>query len=167
MSTLVEIKEAIAHLSPQEFCELMADLQPFADDEWDLQMKADDASGKLDFVDRHIEAAQKAGTLLPLEPNLEKIGTSQAWEPQSFGTSTVVCLPKPAFSLEKTTRFGVNFRKSRKRQNGPRITPIPANGEDFRSKNKARIFPSLFSHLPDFIRVLSRNSRAKPLLPIL
>ena len=73
MSTVVEIKEAIAHLSPQDYCELMADLQPFADDEWDLQMKADAAAGKLDFVDRHIEAAKNAATLVPLEPNLEKI----------------------------------------------------------------------------------------------
>ena len=73
MSTVVEIKEAIAHLSPQEYCELMADLQPFSDDEWDVQMKADAASGKLDFVDRHIEAARQDGTLLPLEPTLEKI----------------------------------------------------------------------------------------------
>lgn len=73
MSTLVEIKEAIAHLSPQEYCELMADLQPCADDEWDLQMKADAASGKLDFVDLHIKAARQDGTLLPLEPTLDKI----------------------------------------------------------------------------------------------
>ena len=72
MSTVVEIKEAIAHLSPQEYCELMADLQQFSDDEWDLQMKADATSGKLDFVDRHIEAARQDGTLLPLEPSLEK-----------------------------------------------------------------------------------------------
>ena len=71
MSTVVEIKEAIAHLSPQEYCELIADLQPFGDDEWDLQMKADAASGKLDFVDRHIETARRDGTLLPLEPTLE------------------------------------------------------------------------------------------------
>ena len=73
MRTVVEIKEAIAHLSPQEYCELMADLQPFADDEWDVQMKADAASGKLNFVDRHIEAAQQAGSLLPLAHTLEKI----------------------------------------------------------------------------------------------
>jgi hypothetical protein len=73
MSTVVEIKEAIAHLSPQEYCELMADLQPFSDDEWDLQMKADAASGKLDFIDRHIESAQNAATLVSLDPNLKEI----------------------------------------------------------------------------------------------
>jgi len=72
VSAVVEIKEAIAHLSPQEYCKLMADLQPCADDEWDLQMKADASSGKLDFVDRHIKAARQDGTLLPLEPTFEK-----------------------------------------------------------------------------------------------
>ncbi|MFZ4778194.1 MAG: hypothetical protein ACOYM3_22715 [Terrimicrobiaceae bacterium] len=69
MSTVVEIKEAIAQLSPQEYCELMADLQPFADDEWDLQMKADAASGKLDFVDRNIEDSHRNATQTPMEGN--------------------------------------------------------------------------------------------------
>ena len=72
MSTVVEIKEAIAHLSPQEYCELMADLQPFADDEWDLQMKADAASGKLDFVDRHVEASHRNATQTPMDRILEE-----------------------------------------------------------------------------------------------
>ena len=65
MSTVVEIKEAIAHLSPQEYCELMADLQPFSDDEWDLQMKADATSGNLDFVDRHVEISHLNATQTP------------------------------------------------------------------------------------------------------
>ncbi len=69
--SVVEIKEAIARLSPQEYCELMADLQPFADDEWDLQMKADAASGRLDFIDRHIEAAKRSRSLTPLDSTLE------------------------------------------------------------------------------------------------
>ena len=72
MSTVVEIKEAIAHLSPQEYCELMADLQPFADDEWDLQMKADAASGKLDFVDRHVEDSHRNATQTPMDRILEE-----------------------------------------------------------------------------------------------
>jgi len=46
MSTVAEIKEAIAKLSPQEYCELMAQLYPrLPDDEWDKQMKADAAAG--------------------------------------------------------------------------------------------------------------------------
>lgn len=68
MSTVAEIKEAIAKLSPREYCELMAELHPRPpDDEWDKQMKADAASGKLDFIDRNIEKAGQDGTLIPLE----------------------------------------------------------------------------------------------------
>ena len=73
MSTVVEIKEAIAHLSPQEYCELMADLQPFADDEWDLQMKADAASGKLGFVDRHVENSARNATQTSMDRFPEEI----------------------------------------------------------------------------------------------
>ena len=58
MSTVVEIKEAIAHLSPQEYRGLIEDLQPFTDDESDLQMRAGAAPGKPGFVDWNIEAAQ-------------------------------------------------------------------------------------------------------------
>ena len=56
MSTVSEIKEAIAKLSPQEYCELMAELRPGpADDEWDKQMKADAAAGKFDAMNRRAE----------------------------------------------------------------------------------------------------------------
>ena len=48
--SIAEIKEAIAKLSPQEYCELMAELHPYPDDDWDKQMKTDVASGKLDFI---------------------------------------------------------------------------------------------------------------------
>ena len=41
MSTVAEIKEAIAKLSPEEYCELMVAMRPpLEDDEWDKQMKA-------------------------------------------------------------------------------------------------------------------------------
>jgi hypothetical protein len=73
MSTIAEIKEAIAKLSPQEYCELMAELYPrLPDDEWDKQMKVDAASGKLDFIDRNVEKARCEGTLVPLERILEE-----------------------------------------------------------------------------------------------
>jgi hypothetical protein len=52
MSTVAEIKEAIAKLSPREYCELMAELHSFPDDEWDKQMKADAAAGKFDEMNR-------------------------------------------------------------------------------------------------------------------
>ncbi len=61
MSTVAEIKEAIAKLSPREYCELMAELHPLPDDEWDKQMKADAAAGKFDEMNRHALADHEAG----------------------------------------------------------------------------------------------------------
>lgn len=72
MSTVTEIKEAIANLSPQEYCELIGDLQLFADDEWDTQMKLDASSGKLDFIDRSVEQSKREGTRVALEQILEE-----------------------------------------------------------------------------------------------
>jgi hypothetical protein len=72
MSTVAEIKAAIARLSPREYCELMAELLPRSDDEWDRQMIADAESGKLDFIDRNVEAAAADGTTLPVEKGFEK-----------------------------------------------------------------------------------------------
>jgi hypothetical protein len=67
VSTVAEIKEAIARLSPQEYCELMAELFPHADDEWDKQMKADFASGKMDWLTKETDAAIREGKTIPLE----------------------------------------------------------------------------------------------------
>ena len=61
MSTVAEIKEAIARLSPREYCELMAELHPYPDDEWDSQMKADAAAGKFDAINRRALAEHEAG----------------------------------------------------------------------------------------------------------
>jgi len=72
MSTVAEIKEAIAKLSPREYCELLAELLPHADDEWDRQMRADADSGKLDFVDRNVRDSMAKGAALPLEAGFEK-----------------------------------------------------------------------------------------------
>jgi hypothetical protein len=67
VSTVAEIKEAIARLSPQEYCELMAELFPHAHDEWDKQMNADFASGKMDWLTKETEAAICEGKTIPLE----------------------------------------------------------------------------------------------------
>lgn len=48
MTTLLEIKAAIDRLSPRDYCELMAMLHPAADDDWDRQIAADLAAGRLD-----------------------------------------------------------------------------------------------------------------------
>ena len=67
-----EIKQAIARLSPEEYCDLMAELRPpLEDDEWDSQMKVDAAAGRLDFLDRNIEQAGRDGTQLPLKQIIE------------------------------------------------------------------------------------------------
>ncbi len=72
MSTVAEIKEAIAKLSPREYCELMAELFPHADDDWDRQMKADAESGRLEFIDHNVRKAVAEKTTTPLEIGLEK-----------------------------------------------------------------------------------------------
>lgn len=72
MSTVAEIKEAIAKLSPREYCELMAELHPFEDDEWDNQMKADATAGKFDAMNARADAALKAGRCKPLEHMFEE-----------------------------------------------------------------------------------------------
>jgi hypothetical protein len=56
MSTVAEIKAAIDRLSLQERCELESLLHPFANDDWDRQMKHDAASGKFDSLHRGAEA---------------------------------------------------------------------------------------------------------------
>jgi hypothetical protein len=61
MSTVAEIREAIARLSPREYCELMAELHSFPDDEWDRQMKVDAAAGKFDEMNRRALAEHEAG----------------------------------------------------------------------------------------------------------
>lgn len=77
MSTVAELKEAIARLSPQEYCELMAELVPQTDDDWDKQMKADAEAGRLDFIDRDVEKAVREGTLIPLERILAEDETGE------------------------------------------------------------------------------------------
>jgi hypothetical protein len=62
MSTVAEIKEAIAKLSPEEYCELMTELYPrLPGDDWDKQMKPDAAAGKFDEMNRRAEEEHEAG----------------------------------------------------------------------------------------------------------
>ena len=67
MSTLQEIKSAISKLSLEERAELISDLCGWVDDEWDRQMKADAAAGKLTSLNRDADAAQNRGETRPLE----------------------------------------------------------------------------------------------------
>ncbi len=53
MSTVQEIKSAIARLSVEERAELVAELCGWADDDWDRQMKADVKAGKFKAFNAH------------------------------------------------------------------------------------------------------------------
>jgi len=70
--SVAEIKEAITKLSPREYCELMAELHPAPDDEWDLQIKADFASGKMDWLVKETESDIQSGKTVPLETVLSE-----------------------------------------------------------------------------------------------
>lgn len=73
--SVAEIHDAITHLSPQEYCELMAALCPsLKDDEWDLQMKADVAAGKFDAMNARADADFAAGRCAPLDRMFKEEG---------------------------------------------------------------------------------------------
>ena len=61
MSTVVEIQEAIARLNENERGELRLWLNAYEEDEWDRQITADAASGKLDFLREEAETAKRKG----------------------------------------------------------------------------------------------------------
>lgn len=50
MSTILEIEQAIEKLVPSERAQLAAWLARKEAEDWDAQMEADSASGKLDFL---------------------------------------------------------------------------------------------------------------------
>jgi hypothetical protein len=66
MSTVAEIQEAIATLPPHERAELRLWLVAWEEDDWDRQITADAASGKLDSMTKQAEQAKRDGTLRPL-----------------------------------------------------------------------------------------------------
>jgi hypothetical protein len=72
MTTLLEIKAAIDRLSPQEYCELMAMLHPTVDDEWDRQISADVAAGRLDGLIAAARDDIEAKRTVPLETLLDE-----------------------------------------------------------------------------------------------
>lgn len=67
MSTVHEIKAAIEQLKPQEYAELMAMLHPFTNDDWDSQIAADAATGRLDQLVAGARDDLAAGRCRPLE----------------------------------------------------------------------------------------------------
>ena len=66
VSAVVEIQEAIARLSETEREELRLWLEAYEEDDWDRQITADAASGKLDFMREQAETAKRKKTLRPI-----------------------------------------------------------------------------------------------------
>ena len=66
MSNILEIQEAIVKLPDEERVALKDWLNAFEEDEWDRQITADAASGRLNFMTKEAERAKREGTLLPL-----------------------------------------------------------------------------------------------------
>ena len=72
MSTVTEIKVAIARLSLEERAELISELCGWTDDDWDRQMKRDAAAGKFTPINRDADAAEAAGPTQPLDDVLRE-----------------------------------------------------------------------------------------------
>lgn len=58
MSTVTETQEAIVRLDPAERADLRLWLDAYAEDDWDRQITADAASGRLNFPARQAEPAR-------------------------------------------------------------------------------------------------------------
>ena len=65
MSTVTEIQEAIVNLSSAEREDLLRWLEHYKEDDWDRQISADTASGKLDFLAKEASQAKQYGKLKP------------------------------------------------------------------------------------------------------
>ena len=72
MSTVAEIKSAIARLSVSERAELVAELCGWTDDAWDHQMKADANAGKFAALNEDAGNAYNAGQTKPLREGLQE-----------------------------------------------------------------------------------------------
>ncbi len=72
MSTVTEIKAAIAKLSLEQRAEIIAELCGWTDDDWDRQMKADVAAGKFAALNREAEAAHATEQTLSLNDILRE-----------------------------------------------------------------------------------------------
>ena len=64
--SFAELKEEVLKLSFEQKAELAAVLHGWADDDWDRQMKADFAAGRLDSMVAEAKADYAAGRTRPL-----------------------------------------------------------------------------------------------------
>jgi hypothetical protein len=68
--SITEIQEAILSLNSEERAELRQWFSQFEEDDWDRQITADAASGKLDFLTEEALRAKREGKLKPLPDEL-------------------------------------------------------------------------------------------------
>ncbi|HUE74365.1 MAG TPA: hypothetical protein VMP01_26015 [Pirellulaceae bacterium] len=61
MSTVAELEEAVRQLSPQERAAFRAWFAEFDAEEWDRQIEADVAAGRLDWLIAEAKADRQAG----------------------------------------------------------------------------------------------------------
>ncbi len=61
-----ELEAAVARLSPDELAQFVEWLDDYRSDEWDRQIEADAASGRLDALVREADADIAAGRVRPL-----------------------------------------------------------------------------------------------------
>lgn len=66
MSTVAEIKSAIANLPLEEKARLVAELCEWQEDDWDRQMQSDATASKFATMNERADAEYKAGKTTPL-----------------------------------------------------------------------------------------------------
>jgi len=71
MSSVAEIEQAIAKLSPGEFAELGQWFDDLRNREWDRQLEADSASGALDFLLKEVDEDIAQGKTRPADELLD------------------------------------------------------------------------------------------------
>jgi hypothetical protein len=69
--SLTEIQEAIVSLNSNEREELLRWLEQYKEDDWDREISADAASGKLDFLAKEASQAKQYGRLKPPPSGIE------------------------------------------------------------------------------------------------
>ena len=71
MSSIAEIEQAIAKLSPREFVELERWFDAERNRKWDNQIEADSASGALDFLLKEVDEDIAQGRTRPADELLD------------------------------------------------------------------------------------------------
>ncbi len=71
VSSITEIEQAIARLSPRDFAQLGEWFDALRNREWDRQLEADSASGALDFLLKEVDDDIAQGKTRPADELLD------------------------------------------------------------------------------------------------